>query len=361
MHEQQADVSAKSPETYCFIRNDRMGDLILTLPVLRAFKQLKPTARLLVVCSDENIKLARQFDFIDEVILINKPKNIKDLRLALNLLNQFAITHAFNCSPGFQNLVLLAAAQANGKSSMIYQSRYQKTSHFSKIQYRMVCELFSIRSQIVDRRSRFEKNQIIHQTAMIQKLVQATHQVEHYEALSLRKKNQSIQAAYSNRIMIHASARWLGKGYSEDDFINLIQNINRISGKVIITTDAGSSRVFHQIYRKYPSVNDGNLTKNDYLKHDIIIANELDFPNWQAMIASTKSVITYECGCVHMAALYHKKTIIVYDPDNVPEMIHAEYRPWIKNYQAIMVRRQEVNHLVLETLKTNELALPRER
>ena len=96
------------------------------------------------------------------------------------------------------------------------------------------------------------------------------------------KKNQSIQAAYSNRIMIHASARWLGKGYTENDFINLIQNINRISGKVMITTDAGSSRVFHQIYRKYPSVNDSNLTKNDYLKHDIIIANELDFSSWQS-------------------------------------------------------------------------------
>lgn len=358
MHEQQADVSVKAPETYCFIRNDKMGDLILTLPVLRSFKRLKPTARLLVVCSDENIKLARQFDFIDEIILINKPRNIRDLRQAITLLNQFAITHAFNCSPGFQNLILLAAARANGKSSMIYQSRYQKVTRFSKIQYRLICELFNIKSQVVDRLSRFEKNQIIHQTSMVQQLVQATHQVGDYEALSLRKKNQSIQAAYSNRIMVHASARWLGKGYTENDFIDLVQNINRISGKVIITTDGGSARVFHQIYKKYPVVNNSDLTKNHWLKQDIIIANELDFTNWQAMIASTKSVITYECGCVHMAALYKKKTIIVYDPDNVPEMIHAEYRPWIENHQAIMARRQEVNHLVLETLKANELSAP---
>ena len=51
----------------CIIRNDRMGDMILTLPIIREIKETIPYSTVTVVCSNKNSFLCEEADFIDEV------------------------------------------------------------------------------------------------------------------------------------------------------------------------------------------------------------------------------------------------------------------------------------------------------
>ncbi|MAV28908.1 MAG: hypothetical protein CMF43_03805, partial [Legionellales bacterium] len=54
--------------------------------------------------------------------------------------------------------------------------------------------------------------------------------------------------------------------------------------------------------------------------------------------------------CVHLAALFNKYTINVYDIDNAPEMIYAEYKPWTDRCTPIICPRAEINPRILQAL-----------
>ena len=50
----------------CIVRSDRMGDLILTLPVIQGIKQKNPQAIIHVVASQKNLKICKRFNLIDK-------------------------------------------------------------------------------------------------------------------------------------------------------------------------------------------------------------------------------------------------------------------------------------------------------
>ena len=66
--------------------------------------------------------------------------------------------------------------------------------------------------------------------------------------------------------------------------------------------------------------------------NEILILDKLNFDNWISIINSSTYVITPECGCTHIASLSDNKLCVIYDADNLPEMISREYAPWKKSY-----------------------------
>ena len=49
----------------CIERSDRMGDMILTLPVIQGIKEKNPQAIIHVIGSARNSKICKQFNLID--------------------------------------------------------------------------------------------------------------------------------------------------------------------------------------------------------------------------------------------------------------------------------------------------------
>ena len=50
----------------CIERSDRMGDMILTLPVIQGIKQQNPKTIIHVIGSKKNLKICKQFSLIDK-------------------------------------------------------------------------------------------------------------------------------------------------------------------------------------------------------------------------------------------------------------------------------------------------------
>ena len=55
----------------CIERSDRMGDMILTLPVIQGIKEKNPQAIIHVIASQKNSKICNQFSLIDKKVKIN--------------------------------------------------------------------------------------------------------------------------------------------------------------------------------------------------------------------------------------------------------------------------------------------------
>ena len=51
----------------CIERSDRMGDMILTLPVIQAVKEKNPQAIIHVIASQKNLKICKQYSLIDKI------------------------------------------------------------------------------------------------------------------------------------------------------------------------------------------------------------------------------------------------------------------------------------------------------
>ena len=59
----------------CISRIDRLGDMILTLPVIKSIKIQNPEFEIHVLASVLNIKVLKNIKYIDKIILIKSSPN----------------------------------------------------------------------------------------------------------------------------------------------------------------------------------------------------------------------------------------------------------------------------------------------
>ena len=61
----------------CIIRDDRLGDTILTLPIIQKLRKTYIDSRITLVISSISEELVKKFDFFDNLII---SKNIETIR-----------------------------------------------------------------------------------------------------------------------------------------------------------------------------------------------------------------------------------------------------------------------------------------
>ena len=319
------------------IRIDKMGDMILTLPVIKSIKISNPSVEIDVFASNKNIKILDNFQYINQAININQNyKNKKNYDLIINF------------SPGWKSFFLCLFSKSKKRVSLIITSRYNKKVSSKKLIY-FFSKIFFHKILLVNRIKKFKNNESIHQTDMMFKLVDKCN--------LLYKKDIEIEKYIPNKntiqskkeiCLLHLSNKWINRYYREIDFLELINLLDK-KYNLILTSDTTSKQKFNLIYDKYQIIKNNDFKKIKEIKY-IIILDKLNFENWVQSIYSAELVITPECGCTHMAALCKINSKIIYDPDNMPKMINAEYAPWKANYQKFFFNSKNLNELLTKNL-----------
>ena len=313
----------------CIVRIDKMGDMILTLPVIQGLKKVNNRNIIDVVCSENNLKVCYNVPIINKIFLLNKKisniwKNIRNIRK-----QNYDCLYSF--SPGWKSVMISILSKSKTKSILILQSRY-KSGKSSKLIEKTLCKLFFDNIKLVDRNSYFKQNKSINQSRLMQDLVRQSG-VELLENEIINNLFQFDKRYYDQKeiCLIHLSSKWINRYFLEDHFINLLDKFKNTGKNIVMCSDQSSKEVFNEIYKKYNKINNENF-KNLKNINDILILENLDFQNWTTIINSSTYVITPECGCTHIAALTNCELCVIYDADNLPEMIAEEYAPWKKNY-----------------------------
>ena len=313
----------------CVVRIDKMGDMLITLPIIQGLKTANKNNIIDVVCSDNNLKVCKNISAINKVFLLNKKildiwKTIKDIRKE----NYDSI---YSFSPGWISIIISIFSNSRSKSLLILQSRY-KSGSYSKLIERFLCKLFFNNIKTVDRNKYFKENRSINQTKLMQELVKQSG-LELLENEGIKHLFQFDKKNYNQKeiCLIHLSSKWINKYFLEDQFINLLDKLENSGKNIVMCSDQSSRQVFNKIYKKYKKIHNNNFRDLKDI-NEILILEELDFDNWTSIINSSNYVITPECGCTHIASLTNCKLCVIYDFDNLPEMISQEYTPWKKNY-----------------------------
>ena len=71
----------------CLVRNDKMGDMILTLPVVQGLKEANQDYKIDIVCSKKNQKICKNYKSINKIFLLQN-KFYQVLRTISKLRNE---------------------------------------------------------------------------------------------------------------------------------------------------------------------------------------------------------------------------------------------------------------------------------
>ena len=323
----------------CIERSDRMGDMILTLPVIQAIKEENPQATVHIVASKKNLKICKQFSLIDKIH--ERSQSFSAFYKLAKSISSEKYDYYFTFSPGWFGLFLGLLSNSKFKSSLILKSRY-KSNFFSKLLQIIFSKIFYSMSLVIDRFKSLHENKNIHQTKMMMDVVSKS-------GLAI-SKNSKTNFKFTNLlalkkgkpiIVIHLSSKWINKYYSEDDFGDMLKSLKNKKLLIYLTCDETTKNKFSKIFYTYPVIDDpNNLNKN---VENISICNNFDFENWTSLINQADYVVTPESGCTHIASLTKCKLAVIYDADNSPTSIKQEYSPWNKEYLSLESNDKALN------------------
>ena len=323
----------------CIVRTDKMGDMILTLPIIQGLKEVNTAYQIDVVCSSTNRKVCNKFKSINNIYLLqNKFLGIIKTILTLRKKNY---DYIFTFSPGIKSILISIFSKSKIKSLLILKSRY-KNNYKNKLIERIFGKIFFNQCVIIDRQLRYSQNNSIHQTKIMMELI-AKNRLELNDQADIKNifDLDKINLNTEKLCLIHLSSKWINKYFSEHRFINLLENLKNLNINIVMTTDSTSKDVFFEIFKKYEIVTNDSI-KNLNGINKILILDQLDFDNWISIINSSTYIITPECGCTHIASLCEAKLCVIYDSDNAPNMIAKEYAPWRKKYTKIFSDNQNL-------------------
>ena len=323
----------------CIERSDRMGDMILTLPVIQGIKEKNPQAIIHVIASQKNLKICEKFSSIDKIF--EKSKLSSSLNDLTNSISAEKYDYYFTFSPGWFGLRLGFFLKSKFKSSLILKSRYS-SNIFSKLGQIFFSKLFYSLSLVINRFKLLQSNKNIHQTNMMMDVVsksgveisRKTQNKFIFKNIFTLKKNKPL-------CIIHLSSKWINNYYSEDDFNDLLKLLNEKNISVYLTTDETTKNKFSKIFDFFDITE--NPTEIAKVSKSILICSNLDFENWTSLINQADYVITPESGCTHIASLTKCKLAVIYDSDNSPHSIKKEYAPWNKEYLALETNDKDLN------------------
>lgn len=327
----------------CIERSDRMGDMILTLPVIQGIKEKNPHAIVHVIASQKNSKICNQFSLIDKIFEKSKlSSSFNDLTKSIRAEKY---DYYFTFSPGWFGLRLGFFSKSKFKSSLILKSRYS-SNLFSKLDQIFFSKIFYSLSLVIDRFRSLKTNKNIHQTNMMMDLISKS-------GVAISRKTQT-KFMFNNVFILnkskpvcilHLSSKWVNNYYSEENFNDLLKLLNEKEILIYLTTDETTKNKFNKIFETFDAVEDpSDIQKSE---KSILICNNFNFEDWTSLLNQADYVITPESGCTHIASLTKCKLAVIYDADNSPNSIRQEYAPWNKEYLALETNDKELNRKLL--------------
>ena len=320
------------------IRIDRMGDMILTLPLIKAIKLHNPSTIIHVYCSNKNLKIVQNFNYIDKVF--NTDNKFKK--------NTDNYDNILNFSPGWKSFFISFFLKSNNKANIILTSRY-KNKFYSKLLIYFFSKIFFQNTLFINRIDRFNKKQSIHQTDVMFELLKQCD-ISFKKELIIDKflTKTDVLKSSKNLCNIHLSSKWINRYYNENNLLELIYSLEK-KFNLCLTTDETSFNKFDKIFKKYDIISNNTFDTQNSIE-GIKILDRLNFKNWLRIIYSSQLIITPECGCTHIASICKIPTKIIYDADNKPEMIYEEYYPWKNKHEKFIFNEKELNSLITDNL-----------
>lgn len=283
-------------------RTDKLGDLIISTPVLGAIKARHPEARIMLVASPYNAVAVTGLPEIDQVLLYDKKMSAAQKYIVRQQIKAFRATHALVLSPKNDCffMALLSGAKQRGGLLMEY-----------RLLPRMLAPLLLTHSVFIPRDRAGE-----HQATRVLKLAEAMglcppgtfpYRIAH----SAQARQVLVKNNITTRfIAVHLADKWLEENWRADDVKVFLGALSARTGLPCIATAGQADKALSAA-----------------LKGTLPVLTNLTFHEWVAVMEAAALVVTPDCGAVHIACALQKPLLALYPPSRFTWAM-AEFGPW---------------------------------
>ncbi|MDI6785369.1 MAG: glycosyltransferase family 9 protein [bacterium] len=279
-----------------FIRNDKIGDLLLTLPVIKAAKDKYPDYKISILVSEYTSNLLNDINYIDEIIVEKeKHKSYVGLLKLIKRIRKNKYDVGIILYPCWRNAIVSFLSLIPIRIGTGYK----------------LCSILFNKKVYVHR----TKNKLIHETDYCLKHLKYFN-INHADRkinLTKRKKDEDYIKKLLDKFKIEKEERLIaihpGNGrsalnWSVENFIRLIDLItkdNRI--RVVLTGTNGDKEIIEKI-------KDG-INKDSKV---INLFNQTNINQLQALLSFCNFFIGTSTGPMHLAAAVKTRVIALFSP-----------------------------------------------
>ena len=291
-----------------FFRFDRMGDLIVSTPALRALRKSFPESEITAVLSITNAKVIRDSDLVDHVIIYDNNK-LDVLRKLRKLKPQVSVVLSPKSFAYIAGLLMGASIRVG----LVMTQWPLKKFIYNKL---------LTRSFIYSRRN-YVSSKVLHHADIMFNVV---------KLLGVKKGTVSYEVAFNEKpyhllkkilghekvLGIHLDDRWFNEGWSASTFQRLVAHIKSVwSGRIVIA---------HTIRNNIgvTLINENNLDQLSQL--DVVYLDNPSFDYWQALIKVSDIWLTTDGGSIHVASSVGTPVVTMIEKNDYFERSH-EWHP----------------------------------
>lgn len=312
------------------IRNDRVGDLILSTPFFRNLKEALPDVEITAIVNSYIEPILQNNPNIDRVALI--PDNIsfesRNKFVAMLKKNRYDIAIAL--SPNIASYLIALQSGAPYRYAYVYSDRI--LSH-------LFCHFIMTNYCVLDLRSSISKGRPVRhevlQTFSILELLNI-QPVEH--PLEIFPNEDDLQHKVPKRFGIQISHKWLTPPWTIEDFLELMQAFLDADPEITLLMTYGSQdkeMADEVIYR----IGGGRIR----------FLGEPSISKWAATIGTCSVFISPDTGSLHCASAMSVPVVAVYENKTYTHC-SSQWAPWKVPYESI--RKREPARTIADIVKS---------
>ena len=302
---------------YLIFRTDRIGDFLITLPLLKSIKRNKKNSKIAIVASPKNIEFIKKIVLVDEVFLLKSNNFMDKFRLFLKLrkysYDTIIVSDKKNRSI-FLSLFLNATKKVFNVSknsqkkllSLFFKNIFIDNDELQNLPVKEIlknnCEALNIDFNSIDYKI-FEENQFINE-------------------FNLKKIIDLEKLKY---VVFHYDEKWELENYSKlfkkaknltdlnIDKNSFIQFLNKLSEKtsmnIIITTGYLNTNILNEIKKNSIRINKSLYEINLNKDKKFFLVIDQDFFSMLHIISKSNLFISCHGAFTHIASNYDIKIL----------------------------------------------------
>ena len=321
-------------------KNDRVGDILHHSSIIYNIRQNFKDSNIILVCSRYNYSIAKNYKFIDEIIISDGQNTIS-----------FYLKHIKILKKKFDYVFIL-----DGKNSSILTSLFVRSQNRVTVCYKKVKKIFGIKinnfrpsnfilkfffKYFIYCDENYYNTSIIYQKIYIDLLEKCNLKIFEKKNIYILQDNQKNNYRYIKEkinlnekfCLFHLDEKMNQLNKNEIDAVdNLINDIFK-KKKIILTTGIFDFKYTSYFKKKYKSINFNNLNNSQLnIKNEIIMIEKLPVDLLAYFLKDSDINISFHAGpIVNISAALNKKIVDIMPKHKFNEL--GRWIPIISNYK----------------------------
>ncbi len=329
-------------------RYDHVGDLVLSVPFLRALRRALPQAEIAMIVRPNTYDVLKDSSLVDHLYVHNYRNMFKHYATLLRLRRW-----------GVDLGIALANRSLDYKMCRHVGAKYRVGAVRVDLPKKSILSPFWLNHimPVRDTQAAAQGLPVAHEVERTMKLAEFIGFKG--EDLSLELSLGQEARAFSERLSkvwgdpeltVHLHPRWLRDDMDGNrelwkfaDLVSFIKELQKLvaGSKIAITYgdgDIGMARDLRQALQEQGYTFgwvEGADSLGDELVGDVAFFGRLPLQHWAVILGSARCVVSPDTGAVHVAAALHRPVVNLHPPKNAPYSTQAFY-PWQVEHSVII-------------------------